>query len=316
MPWGIAAAAVGGALVSSMGAQSAADTQAGASEYAAQIGQNEFNTITQQEAPFMQAGYGALSALDYGLGISPQTTMQGNGYGGGSYNNVNGYDPSSGYSLGGYGGITRLIPGGGGLGGSRIPIAGQGNSSGGSPQGTGLGYGSLLSPFTAANWQQLSPAYGFQLQQGQQGVLNSDSAGTGALSGAAQKDLMSFNQNLANTSFGNAFNMYQTQQGNIYQRLAGLTQLGQAAAANTGQQGTALTGQIGQAITNAGTAQAAGQIGVANAYSGALNSAGYLPYLYSGGGGFSPSGSAYGASGADSGYQALLGGADLSMGGG
>ena len=98
-------------------------------------------------------------------------------------------------------------------------------------------------PFTAQTMAQYSPAYNFQMQQGRQGVLNGDAAGTGVLSGAAQKDLMGFNQNFANTAFNNAFNQYQAQQGNIYSRLSGVAQLGQNAAANMGLQGTALAGQ-------------------------------------------------------------------------
>src|SRR6185437_16274533 len=94
----IGAVAVGTIASSAMGAhaaESAANTQAQAAENAQQISQNEFNTITQQEQPFMQGGYGALSALNYGLGI------------GGSAPGLNGYDPSSGYTIGGNGTIGR-----------------------------------------------------------------------------------------------------------------------------------------------------------------------------------------------------------------
>ena len=146
------------------------------------------------------------------------------------------------------------------------------------PRGQGA-YGSLVKPFTTQDWQQLSPAYNFQRQQGMQGTLNGDTAGSGALSGAAQKDLMGFNQNLANTSFNNAFNMYQTQQGNIYQRLAGIAGLGQTAAANTGQQGAQISGGIAQSAQNYGTA-------MGGAISGGLGSIGNaLPWLMMGGGG-------------------------------
>lgn len=147
----------------------------------------------------------------------------------------------------------------------------------------GGNYGSLITPFNAQNFQELSPGYNFQKQQGTQGVLNGVAAGQGALSGSAYKDLIDYNQNQANTSFNTAFNQYQTQQGNIYQRLAGISQLGQAAAANTGQQGTALAGQAAQSATNIGTAQAAGTVGSANAWTGAINSA--APWLAYGGGG-------------------------------
>jgi len=264
----VAGAALIGGVVSAEGAKSAASTQAGAAENAQQISQNEFNTITGQEQPYMNAGYGALNALNYGLGIP------------GSGGAPQGYDPSSGYAVGAGGGINRLLPGG-------------------SAPSPGAGFGSLVQPFTVDNWKQLSPSYNFQLGQGMQGVLNGDASTSGALSGAASKDLMSYNQNLANTSFNNAFNMYQTQQGNIYSRLAGLAQLGQNAASNTGQQGTALAGQAAQSAQNIGTAQAAGQVGAANAYSGALQSMSYLPWMMSGSSGVSSDG--FGAS-ALSGY--------------
>lgn len=230
---GVAAAAgIAGSVISSNAAESAAQTQAGAAENAQAISQNEFNTITGQEQPFMQSGYGALGQLNYLQGIGKPGT-------------------------------------------AASPTSGPTASS--SPSG---GYGSLNAPFTADTFKQFSPAYQFQLQQGIQGTLNGEAASNGALSGAAQKDLMSYNQNLANTSFNSAFNQYQTQQGNIYSRLAGIAQLGQNAAANTGQQGTTLAGQAAQSATNIGTAQAAGTVGAANAFTGGLNSLSALPWLY------------------------------------
>ena len=230
MPWGFAAAAVGaigGSLISGSAAESAANTQAGAAENAQQISANEFNTITGQEQPFMNAGYGALGAVNQGLGI-----------------------------------------------GANNPSA----------QASGVGYGSLSAPFTAQTFQSMSPAYQFQLQQGQQGVLNSDSSGQGALSGASQKDLIGYNQGMANTSFNTAFNQYQTQQSNIYSRLSNIANLGQNAASNTGQQGTQLAGQQAQSATNIGTALAGGTVGAANAYSGGISNLGAYLGAYGAGG--------------------------------
>lgn len=255
MSW-VAVAVAGAGLISgaigSNAASSAADQQAAAAANAQAISEREFNTITGQESPFMQSGYGALGQENYLLGIgTPGTTAS----------------PGTGDLQGGaYGGMA--------------PTA---SSS------TAGGYGSLLQPFNLSNWQQLSPAYNFQKQQGTQGVLNADAAGAGALSGSAQKDLINYNQGLANTSFNNAFNQYQTQQGNIFSRLSGIAQLGQAAAANTGQQGTALAGQAAQSATNIGTAQAGGTIGSANAITGGLSSA--APWLAYGGGGSPSTGS-------------------------
>jgi hypothetical protein len=226
---GGAAVGLAGSAISGSAAQSAAQTQAGAAENAQGISEAEFNTITAQQQPFMQAGYGALNALNQGLGIGTANPSQ---------------------------------------------------------QAQGVGFGSLTQPFTAQNFQQLSPAYQFQLQQGQQGVLNSDSPSAGALSGSALKDLTGYNQSMANTSFYNAFNQYQTQQGNIYSRLSNIANLGQNAAANTGQAGTALAGQAAQSATNVGTALAGGTVGAANAYSSGLSNTanmGLLGALYGGG---------------------------------
>ena len=164
--------------------------------------------------------------------------------------------------------------------------------AGGAP--TGIGAGSLNQPFTADYMKQYSPAYQFQLQQGQQGVLNQDAGAQGAESGAALKDLIGFNQNYASTAYNNAFNQYQTQQQNTFGRLASLVGTGQAAASQQAQAGTALSGGIAQSAQNVGTAQAAGTVGVANALSGGLQGGALLGALYGGqAGGFNTPNPAY-----------------------
>lgn len=311
MPAGwIAGATVLAGAVGAYGASSAANAQKDAAENAQNISQQQYQQTVDRNAPFTNAGYGALSNLDYLLGVGPQNASgQPTSASGG-----NGIDPSSGYGIGAAGGISQGIPGGSnappvytgnhaggyssigqnGMSLGQLPLGGSGvpNASATPPAGstsvngapsTAGGYGSLLKTFDTSDWQQLSPAYNFQKQQGMQGVLNANSSGQGALSGAAYKDLIDYNQNAANTSFNNAFNQYQTQQGNIYSRLSGIAQLGQASANNTGQQGTALAGQAAQSATNIGTAQAGGAVGVANALGGAASSA--APWLQYGGGG-------------------------------
>jgi hypothetical protein len=61
-----AAAAVGGALISSQGSKSAAETQANAANNASQLQYNEFLTQQQNLAPWIQAGTTALSTLQAG----------------------------------------------------------------------------------------------------------------------------------------------------------------------------------------------------------------------------------------------------------
>jgi hypothetical protein len=215
----------------------------------------------------------------------------------------------------GYGGQSQLnyllgigTPGAPGGGSSTTPATATSSTAG--------GYGSLLQPFTAQYMKQYSPAYQFQLEQGQQGVLNSNAAGQGALSGAALKDLTAYNQNYANTAYNNAFNQYQTQLGNTYSRLAGVAQLGQNAAANTGQQGTALAGSAAQSATNVGTALAGGTVGSANALAGGLSSAS-LPWLYANGGTggstFTPDPGVIGAAAANNQYANLAANTDYTV---
>jgi hypothetical protein len=149
--------------------------------------------------------------------------------------------------------------------------------------GTGGGYGSLNAPFTTQMFQQMSPAYQFTRQQGGQGVLNQDASSAGSLSGAAMKDLMSFNSGLANQSFNNAFNQYQTQNTNTFNRLNSIAGLGQAAAAGVGAQNTQLAGTRANAAIDVGQAQAGGTMGIANALGqGALGATAWNANPYGG----------------------------------
>lgn len=170
-------------------------------------------------------------------------------------------------------------------------------------------------PFTIDDFHKMSPAYAFQKEQGMQGVLNGSSANSGALSGAAQKDLIGYNQGFANTAFNNAFgqNMaeqqqrynqqlgqyegqlqgynsqygnqlagqqqnfaqYNTQQGNIYSRLMGVSGMGQTAAGQLGNIGAGLGADQAQGYTNAGAARA---WGTNNAAGGMMYAAQNVPW--------------------------------------
>jgi hypothetical protein len=133
-------------------------------------------------------------------------------------------------------------------------------------------FGSLNTPFNMDTFKSLSPQYGFNLQQGGQGTLNVDSSGQGAESGAALKDLMSFNQNYANNSFNSAFGNYQTQQNNIFNRLNSIATLGSNAGSNSATGASSFAGAIGNTYGAIGAANASGTIGAANAITGGLQS--------------------------------------------
>ena len=128
------------------------------------------------------------------------------------------------------------------------------------------GYGSFSDPFDVEDfYAQQDPGYAFELQQGQQALLNNSSAGSGSRSGAALKDLLGYSQGFARTGYNDAFNRHQTQQGNIFNRLRDIATIGQSAAAGVGTQGTALAGNAGQMLSNAGSAYGAGLVGAGNA---------------------------------------------------
>lgn len=300
--WVAGAAAVASIATGAMqanAAEDAANTQAQSAANAQQISQQQYQDTVNRNAPFTQSGYGALSALDWGLGISPETASgqpvtqsQPTSMGSTAPASMSGFfnNPQGGFlnlgnaPIGGHVslGSTTDTPASAASGVSGVPVSGA--------QGTGLGYGSLTKQFDTSDWQKLSPAYNFNVRQGQQNVLNGSASGEGALSGAAAKDLINYNQSAANNSFNDAFNQYQTQQGNIFSRLSGIAQLGQSSANNTGQQGTALAGQAAQSATNIGTARAGGTVGAANAISGGVNSA--IPWLTAGSGGSNPNNNA------------------------
>jgi predicted flap endonuclease-1-like 5' DNA nuclease len=80
-------AALGGAAISANAAGNAADTQANAAKSAAQLQyqasqnalgfqQQQFNTTQQNMQPGLQSGTGALSNLNYLMGITPMTSQQ------------------------------------------------------------------------------------------------------------------------------------------------------------------------------------------------------------------------------------------------
>lgn len=83
MTW-VATAIVGGSLISgvlgSNAASSAADTQAAAAKYAADVQQNMFNTVNAQAAPWRQSGQNALGVIAGGIGVGPSTGGVPSGY--------------------------------------------------------------------------------------------------------------------------------------------------------------------------------------------------------------------------------------------
>ena len=140
-------------------------------------------------------------------------------------------------------------------------------------QGTGSGY--LTQQFGPEQFAAgIDPGYAFRLQQGQMANKNMSNQAGGMIGGNALKGLQDYTQGQASQEYGNAFNRFQTQRGNIYNSLASIAGLGQTSLGQT----SALSGQtaqgMGSAIAGAGSAIGAGQVASGNAIGGGITGAG------------------------------------------
>lgn len=135
------------------------------------------------------------------------------------------------------------------------------------------GYGQLAKPFTMADYQA-DPGYQFRLAEGKKALDRAASAGGKYFSGGAIKGLIDYNQDSASKEYQNAYDRYNANQTNLYNRLAGASGTGQTAASGLSAAGQNSANNISNNITGAGNAQAAGQVGAANAWSTGLNNFG------------------------------------------
>ena len=124
------------------------------------------------------------------------------------------------------------------------------------------------------------PSYQFRLQQGQDAIQSSAAAKGGLLSGPTLKALQNYSQDYASQEYGNAYNRFNADQTNRYNRLSNIIGIGQNAAAQVGNAGA----QTAQAVANntmaGANSIAAGQVGSANAWSGAANNLGSMAAAY------------------------------------
>lgn len=299
--WAAAGAAVAGIAGAAMQADAAGDAagmQRDASMYAADVNREMFDISRAQQTPFMLSGYGANDVLTRLMGLGPNSGRSVPTTPGGIDRGAAGMPDWQQYLLDNPDVAADAYFGtrpelhytrhgrGEGRGMPTIQEQAAGPGSGLDEQGygqdsTGLPTGFLTQLFTPEAFRAgMDPGYQFRMQQGSQGVMNTAAAGSGALSGPALKALMDYNQGAASQEYGNAFNRFQTQQGNIFQRLTSMAGMGQNAAAGVGNQAVATGANIGANVVGAANAGAAGQIGAANAWSGALSDIGGMGAWY------------------------------------
>ena len=175
-----------------------------------------------------------------------------------------------------------------------------GLGTGGTANGSGVGQGSLLTPYQGFEaptglTMQNDPGYQARLQLGTDAIQRSAAARGGLVTGGTAKALNSYGQDYASNEYGNVYNRalqgyqtnasnYYTGQGNQYNRLSALANQGQNAVGSLGQLGQESsnnvtgnllqTGQnVAQQYNNVGAANASGYAGSANAWNSAIGGA-------------------------------------------
>lgn len=162
----------------------------------------------------------------------------------------------------GYGALNTLQ--------SMLPGQYQQYDVNGNPTTMATGTGALTREFTAADLNsQLAPNYKFMLNEGLGATRQNVNVGGGGSN--ANMAATKFAEDYAGNAYQNAFNNFQTQQGNIYNRLAGVAGIGQAAQNQTNAAGTNYANAAGQLGVGSATAYGAGQVGSANAMAGLGN---------------------------------------------
>lgn len=112
---------------------------------------------------------------------------------------------------------------------------------------------------------QADPGYAFRMQEGQKALERSAAAKGGLMSGGTLKAISRYGQDVASGEYQNAYNRFNNDRTNRFNRLSSLAGIGQTANSQVGAAGQNYANQVGQNITGAANAQAAGQVGQANA---------------------------------------------------
>lgn len=142
---------------------------------------------------------------------------------------------------------------------------------------SGLGTGGMFSSrFTTSDLEN-DPIYQKALQwattQGTQAINRAAAARGGIDSGSTLKGIVDYALGAASQYGNDAFNRFNTENSNIFNRNASIAGLGQTAVGQTTAAGTNAANNISENLIGAGNARAASVVGGANAITGGINNA-------------------------------------------
>lgn len=119
-------------------------------------------------------------------------------------------------------------------------------------------FGSLLTPFGQDQFEQ-DAGYQFRLEEGQKALERQLAAQGKTFSPEAAKALADYNQGMASQEYNTAYNRYNLDQGNIYNRLAGMAGMGQQQVAQLDTAGQQYAQNVSQTNASLANAQAAAE---------------------------------------------------------
>lgn len=139
-----------------------------------------------------------------------------------------------------------------------------------------LNNGGLTSRFAGKVDQE--PGYQFGMSEGLKGVGQSAAARGMGLSGEALKASSRYATDYATTKYNDAFNRWNVENNGIYNRLAGISGIGQTATNQVGAAGQAFGNAYADNTIGAGNAQAAAGMAQGNIYGNVFNQLGAMGY--------------------------------------
>lgn len=137
--------------------------------------------------------------------------------------------------------------------------------------------GDLVRRFGMSDYKA-DPGYGFRLSEGFEGIKRLAASQGNLLSGGVLQALTRYGQDMASNEWDRANKRFNEDQGNRYNRLAGVAGTGQSAVNQIGAQGMSMAQNVGGTMQGMGNARASGYIGQANALQGGLTGA-YNNYI-------------------------------------
>lgn len=290
MPWGVAAVAGASLIGSSMQADAAGDAADAQQQSAAQADATQrymYDQTRADNAPFLANGTAANNKLALLLGLTPDNSSAPGNYSESRDNFDSAAYLAANPDVANDPGASKdpylhYIRAGKAEGRAFTPSAAivsaqnqyeQQTKAAQGEQANGE-FGSLLKKFDATDLAN-DPVYNsglqFGLDQGT-GAINQRALQSGSYdSGATLKALTQYANDYGSTKANDSYNRYNTDQTNVYNRLAGISGSGQTASAQVGAAGTNMANQVSNNQTDAGNARAAGIVGASNAWTSGIN---------------------------------------------